>query len=180
MTRDDGDDENYAGQQVRITGRNKSYIATTDKDGVYEIYDLPPGRYTIEPVLQQGWKIDEWLITRDQTRAEWKRSQRNLPPLTKRWFTLRAKKHFGADISLVLANRIAGRVTTATGEPLNRVCVSLVSPGDTDTPECLETGSSIRQLSPGENIIGAGGDAGNLNSKVLFSLASTSRCGVRS
>ena len=45
----DGDDENAAGQQVRITGKNKSYIATTDKNGVYELYDLPPGRYLTEP-----------------------------------------------------------------------------------------------------------------------------------
>lgn len=102
VTRDGGDDENYAGQQVRIIGKHKSYIATTDKDGVYELYDLPPGRYTVEPVLQPGWKIEEWVITRNQTRAEWRRSKLDLPPLTKRWFTLRAKKHFGADISLVL------------------------------------------------------------------------------
>ena len=136
VERDSGDDENLAGQQVRITGKNKSYIATTDKDGVYEIYDLPPGRYTIEPILQPGWRIDHWLMTRDDTRAEWKRSNEGLPPLTRRSFTLRAKKHFGADISLTLNNRIAGRVTTATGEPLNQVCVLLVSPEDTDTSAC--------------------------------------------
>jgi len=106
VTRDGGDDENYAGQQVRIIGKHKSYIATTDKDGVYELYDLPPGRYTVEPVLQPGWKIEGWVITRQQTRAEWKRSKLHLPPLTKRWFILRAKKHFGADISLVPANKI--------------------------------------------------------------------------
>src|ERR1700752_5165869 len=62
--------------------------------------------------LQPGWKIDQWLITREQTRAEWKRSNLDLPTLTKRWFMLRAKKHFGADISLVPTSRIAGRVTT--------------------------------------------------------------------
>ena len=45
----DGDDENAAGQQVRITSKNKSYMATTDKNGVYELYDLPPGRYLTEP-----------------------------------------------------------------------------------------------------------------------------------
>lgn len=138
VERDDEDDENLAGHQVRITGRNKSYIATTDKDGVYEIYDLPPGRYTIEPLLQSGWRIDHWLITREETRTEWRRSNKGLPPLTRRAFTLRARKHFGADIILTLANRIAGRVTTATGEPLNQVCVSLVSPDETDSSACQD------------------------------------------
>jgi 5-hydroxyisourate hydrolase-like protein (transthyretin family) len=132
------DDETYAGQQVRIVGKNKTYTATTDKDGVFELYDLPPGRYSIEPVLNPGWKVDEWFITREQTRAEWKRSNLNLPPLTKRWFTLRAKKHFEANISLVLANRIAGRVITPAGQPLHGVCVSLVSTEDASSHGCTD------------------------------------------
>ena len=130
----DIDDE--SGQQVRIVGKNKTYIATTDKDGVYEIYDLPPGRYSLEPVLQPGWKIDEWLLTRPWTQADWRRSERDLPPRTKVWFTLRPKKHFGANITLALANRIAGRVTTPTGQPLDRVCVSLISIEDSDAQAC--------------------------------------------
>jgi hypothetical protein len=126
------EDEPTAGEQVRITGKDKTYIATTDKNGVYELYDLPPGRYSVEPVLKFGWKIKEWLITREPTRAEWRRSNLDLPPPTKRWFTLRAGKHFGANIRLKLANRIAGRVTTATGKPLQWVCVSLVATDDPD------------------------------------------------
>lgn len=120
------EDEPTAGEQVRITGKNKTYIATTDKNGVYELYDLPPGRYSVEPVLKFGWKIYDWHITRQETRAEWRRSNLDLPPLTKRWFTLRAGKHFGADIRLELANRIAGRITSRAGKPLQRVCVTLV------------------------------------------------------
>lgn len=120
----DIDDE--SGHQVRITGKNKTYLATTDKDGVYEIYGLPPGRYSLEPVLQSGWKIDEWLLTRPWTQADWKRSELGLPPRTKVWFTLRPKQHFGANITLALNNRIAGRVITPSGQPLDWVCVTLV------------------------------------------------------
>ena len=122
----DGDDENTAGQQVRITGKNKSYIATTDKNGVYELYDLPPGRYSLEPILKFGWEVDEVYVTREPTRADRKRAARDLPPLRKVWFTLRAGKHFGVRIQLRLDNKIAGRVTTDAGKPLERVCVSLV------------------------------------------------------
>ena len=124
------EDEPAPGEQVRITGKNKTYIATTDKNGVYEIYDLPPGRYSLAPVLKPGWKVDEWLLTRELARADWRRIELKLPPPQKIWFTLRARKHFGAFIGLELANRIAGRVTTATGKPLKRVCVSLVSVED--------------------------------------------------
>jgi hypothetical protein len=104
MERNDGDFEDEAGQQVRIAGKNKTYIATTDKDGVFEIYDLPPGRYSIEPILQPGWKVDEWLVTQEQKRGEWKPSPIYQPAPPKVWFTLRAKKHFSAQITLALAD----------------------------------------------------------------------------
>ncbi|HKS08140.1 MAG TPA: carboxypeptidase-like regulatory domain-containing protein [Pyrinomonadaceae bacterium] len=131
-------DEDQTGQQVRIVGKNKTYIATTDKDGVYEIYDLPPGRYSLEPVLHSGWKIDEWRLTREWTRADWRRSELNLPPPTKVWFTLHPRKHFGASVDLRLANKIAGRVTTPAGQALNRVCVSLVPIEDSGSDVCRD------------------------------------------
>ena len=31
------------GQTIRIIGRNKTYGTKTDKNGVYELYDVPPG-----------------------------------------------------------------------------------------------------------------------------------------
>lgn len=53
-----------------------------------------------------------------------------------RWFTLRPKKHFGANIRLRLANRIAGRVLAPAGQPLDWVCVSLVETENSDSPAC--------------------------------------------
>lgn len=122
-----GADDNLEGQRVRIIRGKKVYIATTDKNGVYELYDLPPGRYTIEPVLETGWMLDEYGLTRQPTRAELMADEDDRPVLKKIPFTLRPKKHFGISMCLRLNNRIAGRVTTPAGEPFNRVCVSLVT-----------------------------------------------------
>jgi len=127
VKREGADYENVKGQRVRIAGKNKTYIATTDDAGVYELYDLPPGRYSIEPVLEPGWKIDAWGLTRQPTRAEMMADPDPVPPPPRKmWFTLRPKKHFGVSIRLRLDNKIAGRVTTSAGQPLSRVCVSLV------------------------------------------------------
>jgi hypothetical protein len=126
VEREGADFENVKGQQVRIVGRNKTYIATTDENGVYELYGLPPGRYSIEPVFQRGWIVDGWGLTRQPTRAELMNSDSDRPAANKVWFTLRPKKHFGVYIRLRLNNKIAGRVTTHAGQPLSRVCVSLV------------------------------------------------------
>jgi hypothetical protein len=121
------DDDKLEGQRLRIAGRNKTYIATTDKQGVFELYDLPPGRYSVEPLIDGAWVLDEYQLTRNPTRAELMSVDDDPPPPQKLWFTLRPKKHFGVSMRFRLNNRIAGRVTTAAGQPLNRVCVSLVA-----------------------------------------------------
>ncbi|MBV9927136.1 MAG: hypothetical protein JOZ96_19110 [Acidobacteria bacterium] len=46
-----------AGVKVRIKGEKKTYEATTDANGVYELYDLPAGTYIIEPELPPGLKV---------------------------------------------------------------------------------------------------------------------------
>ena len=124
VTLEGADFERLEGHRVRITGRNKAYSATTDKHGLFELYDLPPGRYSIEPVLEPGWKVDEIGLSRKPTRAEL--MEENPRPRTKEWFTLRPRRHFGVSIRLRLNNRVAGRVTTSAGQPLKQVCVSLV------------------------------------------------------
>lgn len=45
------------GVKVKIKGTDKTYEATTDSNGVYEIYDLPAGTYSIEPELPPGLKV---------------------------------------------------------------------------------------------------------------------------
>src|SRR5882724_951239 len=49
------DDVSLEGRKIRIIGKRKTYVATTDKNGVYELYDVPPGRYMLEPELEFGW-----------------------------------------------------------------------------------------------------------------------------
>ena len=46
-----------SGVKVRVKGKDRTYEATTNADGVYELYDLPPGTYTIEPELPLGLKV---------------------------------------------------------------------------------------------------------------------------
>ena len=50
------------GRTMRIIGGDKSYEVKTNENGVYEIYDLPAGKYLIEPEVPTGWKLSEsWL-----------------------------------------------------------------------------------------------------------------------
>ena len=48
------------GKKVRILGKAKTYEVTTNKDGVYEIYDLPAGSYEIR-TRDSGW-LEAWSV----------------------------------------------------------------------------------------------------------------------
>src|SRR6185295_9424075 len=73
-TFEQGDSElDVAGRKIWVLGHGKVYEATTDKNGVYELYDLPPGRYMLEPELPLGWRIDHGDTRGTTTISEKKR-----------------------------------------------------------------------------------------------------------
>ena len=121
------------GQRIRIIGKNKTYVATTDKNGVYELYDVPPGRYVLEPELKFGWKVDEFRLTRPPTRSEMMRGRR---PGNRVAFSLRPKSHFGIDFRLALNNHVSGTVYDSNSKPMDRVCVTLVPANEEGSPIC--------------------------------------------
>lgn len=115
------------GQPIRINCKNGTYMTKTDKNGVYELYDVPPGRYVLEPQLKFGWKVGEFNLTRPPTRLELMHGRR---PSNRVAFTLRPGRHFGVDIRLVLSNHISGTISDSTSKPMPLVCVSLVPAND--------------------------------------------------
>jgi len=54
--------ESVSGRKVRIVGAKRTYELKTDDNGVYEIYDLPPGRYFVEPEVPKGWKVSKYYL----------------------------------------------------------------------------------------------------------------------
>ena len=79
---------NVAGRKVRLVSEGDTYETITDEHGVFEIYDLPPGNYRLEPDLQPGLTLDfAWIrhssggINRDQ------------PSETSVAFTLKPNRH---------------------------------------------------------------------------------------
>ncbi len=54
----DTKDVKVAGRKMRIVGESETYETLTGEKGVFEIYDLPPGNYRLEPELDSGQIID--------------------------------------------------------------------------------------------------------------------------
>ena len=62
-----GQEENHrtlARKKVRVIGEEETYELVTNQDGVYEIYDLPAGRYKIEPEIPSGSRIDNFFASK--------------------------------------------------------------------------------------------------------------------
>jgi hypothetical protein len=91
-----GGNESAAGRKVRIIGAIETYTATTDKNGIYEIYDLPIGDYFLEPEIPKCWKINQdaikWSISLSPLYNETKQEFPNRFPIV-----LRAKSDASLD-----------------------------------------------------------------------------------
>jgi len=110
---------NIMGAKVKITGEGKIHEVYTDKDGVYEIYGLPPGKYTVEPEIPLGLKVRFPMHYGELDYSDPKNVK------------LVLHENSCASMGFVLSskNRIAGKVFGADGQVLPNVCLNL-SPKD--------------------------------------------------
>lgn len=103
------------GAKVKITGEGKTYEVFTDKDGVYEIYGLPPGKYSVEPEIPLGLKVRFPMYNAEVDYSD----RKNLKLI------LKEKSCASVDFILSSNNRIAGKVFGADGQALPSVCLNL-------------------------------------------------------
>jgi hypothetical protein len=118
--------ENAQGRKIRIIGKDKTYEVISDKNGIYEIYDLPTGEYIIEPEIPKGWRIEENLIRLILIPQSGERFPDAESP-TRFPVTLRASKDASMDFFFVADNAIRGRVVNASGKPMKGICVTAVN-----------------------------------------------------
>lgn len=118
-------DIDVEGKKIRIIGQKKTYETKTDRNGVFEIYDLPPGKYLIEPEMPPGWKIDPYWVgySPSVVRNDYEEAELKSPKQVA--IMLEPKKHAGVDIAFAIDNVVRGKVLDPNGKPMPRVCVYL-------------------------------------------------------
>ncbi len=99
-----------AGHNVRITGHGRNIQVKTNKNGVYETYDLPPGNYRIEPERIAGFVPTNEIRTRTDSAN----------------VVLLANGHAEKDFHYDIDNAISGKLLSAGGKPLERVRLDLI------------------------------------------------------
>jgi len=81
------------GRVIRISGANKVHTIKTNRKGVYEIYDLPPGRYLLEAETPTGWRAESYFLPTSYTSNFDGRGEEQSPK--KFLIILEDKKHVG-------------------------------------------------------------------------------------
>ena len=122
-------DIDVEGKKIKIIGEKKTYATKTDKNGVFEIYDLPPGKYSIEPEVPAGWKINPYWLKYSMSLAGGIFERPEKKSLKQVEIILEPKKHASVDIVFDVDNFVRGRVLGPKGKPMSRVCVYLWPPG---------------------------------------------------
>lgn len=105
----------FAGVKVRIKGNGKTYETITNEDGVFEIYDLPAGIYSIFPEIPKGWKISE-ITSFSSDSSEYSDSQ----------VKLKLGKHAFYSYDLDATTTITGKVSDPMGNPMSGVCLEFL------------------------------------------------------
>jgi Carboxypeptidase regulatory-like domain len=104
------------GLTVTIKGKDRVINLKTGKYGVYEVYDLPPGSYTVETQVIKGFRatMSYYLVSPTVTIQDG--SQAEMP------------------FDYIVDNSLSGRVLDAAGFPLAEATVSLVPVGNGPEP----------------------------------------------
>ncbi len=118
-------DFDVANRNIRIVGEKKTYERKTDANGVFELYDLPPGKYVLEPDIPKGWQLSRFsfravAVSRDASSGQGLQ------------FTLAAGRHVSIELSFEPNNAVDGTVVGPAGNPMQGVCLFLLKPDRLD------------------------------------------------
>lgn len=143
---EDGPD--FGGRVLSVTGGKKTYEVKTDARGVYEIYDLPAGKYVVGVEPPAGWKVVDYTAERDARRSYFRTE-----------VVIEPGKHTALDIRFDVDNAVRGKVLDVGGRPLKGVCVTAVRAEAKELKgeefDCTEEdgGFAITELTPGNYVL---------------------------
>ena len=113
--------ESLPNKQVSITGKGKEINLSTDANGDFEVYDLPPGKYKIVPEKIEGFRFSSF--NSEFTEVE-----------------IKAKSHTENDFYFEINNAVSGKVLDQNNKPLQYVCLDLI-PSKSEKAEGYSKGS---------------------------------------
>ncbi len=117
----------FANVKIKIVGKKKTYETKTDADGVYEIYDLPAGEYSVEPQTPNGWKLEDYMLRRQMEGYSENPTVIGRKSKYQVSVIIREKKHAALDLLYEIDNAVRGKILSPAGKPMKNVCVAAVA-----------------------------------------------------
>jgi hypothetical protein len=154
-----------SGAKVEIIGEQRTAEVYTDRNGIYEIYGLPPGEYLINPEAPAGWTENFPIRVTDAAYSEVESAKVELAE--KSCAELNFSFHLDAKTS------IAGKVRGADGRPLPNVRLGLQPIGKRALQSWQFVSTSLQgdyrleNIPPGEYLIVVNGH-GDISSYAPF------------
>ncbi len=103
------EDKLLTDRYVWVRGNGKEIKLRTDRNGAYEVYDLPPGKYKLSPEKLAGYKLHSY----DDEKKDFVEIE------------LKPKSHEEVDFDFEIDNSIEGKIFDANGRPVPIVCLEL-------------------------------------------------------
>ncbi|HWT03626.1 MAG TPA: carboxypeptidase-like regulatory domain-containing protein [Pyrinomonadaceae bacterium] len=142
--------KNIIGAKVTIKGEQRTYEVYTDKNGVYEVYGLPPGKYQVEPETPPGLRL-RFPIRFGEVAYTDKMSAK---------LVLRDKGCVAMDFLYSADTSVSGTLFGADGRALPHVCLNLLPKGKPATRgnwkfDCTDERGryNVDEIPPGEYLI---------------------------
>lgn len=150
--------QSLAGIRVHLRSDTLSIEAVTADDGLYEVYDLPPGSYRVRSDVPKGLTIHFPTIAGGEGRRSRWEDLRATEPVVE----IGARTAAHVNFLLMIDNQISGRVLDSTGSPMKDVCVELrpataVASQNFYVSDCSEADGSylLKDMAPGPYLITA-------------------------
>lgn len=150
---------------VRIQGAGRLVETMTNADGVYEVYDLPEGSYSVEPEVPKGLAI----------RFPMYAGGAQAPAPTNK-FEIRLSSGAGASLSFSLKedNLVSGRLVDPAGKPIADIAIAL-EPVEGITPSSRvpytytkADGTFLIEAFPSGDFLLVANNSGSISGRVPF------------
>ena len=131
-------------------------MTKTDANGVFEIYDLPPGKYFVESEIPAGWRLAPHWFTNSPSVVMSGDMKPEIKSSKQVAIMLEPGRHASFEFAFEVDNFVRGRVLGPKGRPMERVCVYLLPPGkDWGPSNCTDKSGrfEITPIPPGEYVL---------------------------
>lgn len=113
--------------EIMVHGNKRTFRTRTDKNGFFEIYDMPEGDYFAIIKLPSGWKLNTYMLNQTARGYSPYDPAAQLKGVNEIPIRVKKGEHISLDLVFDIDTAIKGRIISPSGKPMEGVCVTAAS-----------------------------------------------------